>query len=418
MTNSLFLILNYIQINLDKIVIFLAGAIAGPAAAFMTPLGNQLIARRFARKPAFAISPARLDADLKAKITPLNSLAKQKKPLHAKIGQVYIQSFAQFSKDSCGLHWIADFSNPSVRSTVMRSERCEIQLFFDADLMSYNIEIGRPINDSHANDTDIIHVDSISDLINRIENNAKIYTLFSDGIIDRNFPRKSKYSNWISVHDGKELIIDGVSDLEINGLRARILSSAQYAWVLNFENCNNIIISNIVVGHTNSGYCTGGVIRFKNCNNVQIDRCDLFGCGTYGVEFLDCNDVEVSRTIIRECTYGIANLHNSKKVVFSECLFKENKEFTLFNFKGNNDGFMIRDSKFLENYSSSYLFYFDSILDSFQSIYFNRCVLENNHFLEISNHFEYPTQNDNTINNSRYISSSMKSNLYLNRTQA
>ena len=64
-----------------------------------------------------------------------------------------------------------------------------------------------------------------------------------------------------------------------------IVSTPRYAAVMRFESCRNLRFEGFTAGHTDgAGTCTGAVLNFANCTDVEVDRCDLYGCGTYGVE--------------------------------------------------------------------------------------------------------------------------------------
>ena len=85
-------------------------------------------------------------------------------------------------------------------------------------------------------------------------------------------------------YDGHMLIINKVKNLTIKGEDgAAILVSPRYAYPLSFLKCNGIKLINFTAGHTDEGYCTGGVLEFKQCEDIEIDRCDLFGCGIEGI---------------------------------------------------------------------------------------------------------------------------------------
>ena len=89
-----------------------------------------------------------------------------------------------------------------------------------------------------------------------------------------------------SEFSGMEMNIIHLNNLEIVGAgeeRPKIVIEPHYSNVLTFTNCNGITLRHLEIGHTEEGYCTGGVLNFNNCKNIKIDDCDLYGCGTEGI---------------------------------------------------------------------------------------------------------------------------------------
>ncbi|MCT4543847.1 MAG: right-handed parallel beta-helix repeat-containing protein [Vallitalea sp.] len=131
------------------------------------------------------------------------------------------------------------------------------------------------------------------------------------------------------VHDGKEIIIKNIENLTIIGKEnSKILVEPRYANVLTFENCKNIKLHNVTIGHTiEPGHCTGGVIKTVNTTDLTIKDSKLFGCGTQGLELESSNDIKVLDSEIYECTYGIMTIKNSDNILFRNNIFRDNKEF-------------------------------------------------------------------------------------------
>lgn len=119
-----------------------------------------------------------------------------------------------------------------------------------------------------------------------------------------------EYYHWDNPYDGPELIITNLSNLTVRGsgenATDRVLSCVpRYADVLTFENCANIYVTHITLGHTQEpGYCMGGVLHFQNCQDVLAEDCDLYGCGTLGVIGDLCLNVQVINNLIHDCSVG------------------------------------------------------------------------------------------------------------------
>ena len=153
-----------------------------------------------------------------------------------------------------------------------------------------------------------------------------------------------------SVFNGHQLVVRDLHDITIiGGYNAHLVVDPAYAYVLKFESCSNITISNLTMGHTVEGFCTGGVIGLEGCEDVIVENCDLYGCGAYGLVATDCSSVEMRRSIIRDCSYGILQLSNVRGAVFTGCDFFRNKEYTMVEIDSRSSDIRFVDSRFAQN---------------------------------------------------------------------
>ena len=91
--------------------------------------------------------------------------------------------------------------------------------------------------------------------------------------------RPSKQVNREGMFDGYQLVLDQCKNLIIQGTKgAALIVRPRYAYVISFRSAHNIVLRNLTLGHTDEGYCEGGVLEFDGCEGVQIDNCDLYGC--------------------------------------------------------------------------------------------------------------------------------------------
>lgn len=153
-----------------------------------------------------------------------------------------------------------------------------------------------------------------------------------------------------SVFDGHQLTVVNLRNVTISGGDdCHIVVDPAYAYVLNFVQCENIRIENVTMGHTAEGYCTGGVVGMYRCSGMEIDSCDLYGCGAYGLVADTTRDVTMTRTIIRDCSYGIMQLFGCSAAIFSECSFYRNKEYSLVTVDAECSDVMFEACRFFEN---------------------------------------------------------------------
>ena len=153
-----------------------------------------------------------------------------------------------------------------------------------------------------------------------------------------------------SVFDGHQLTVVNLRNVTISGSDdCHIVVDPAYAYVLNFVQCENIRIENVTMGHTAEGYCTGGVVGMYRCSGMEIDSCDLYGCGAYGLVADTTRDVTMTRTIIRDCSYGIMQLFGCSGATFSECSFYRNREYSLVTVDAGCSGVLFEACRFFEN---------------------------------------------------------------------
>ena len=160
------------------------------------------------------------------------------------------------------------------------------------------------------------------------------------------------------VFDGRQLTICNHKQMVIRGEgHSSIVVNPRYAFCLNFKDCQQIEIRNLTIGHTKGGYCQGGVIGVSGGWRINIQDCDLYGCGTYGLELNKTRDFSMYRSNIRDCTYGIMLLSNVEFAKFEKCDFFRDREFTLVESRGSNVAF--NECRFYDNNPTSLLFSFD-----------------------------------------------------------
>lgn len=124
------------------------------------------------------------------------------------------------------------------------------------------------------------------------------------------------YASLEDYGDGFALVVTDVSNLTIRGAgveQTELVVESPYADVLRFENCSGITVEKMKMGHlVEEGYCEGAVIEVNDCHEVLLQKLDLYGCGTYGVENYLSEDVTVKDTVIHDCSYGIVSCYDGE----------------------------------------------------------------------------------------------------------
>lgn len=243
-------------------------------------------------------------------------------------------------------------------------------------------EVGTTENTSIKEKQETVEISTAKELLENIKSNTTIilksgvYNLSDVKNVDNKFVTKS------DVPDGYEYIINSVSGLEIksaDNAEATIVVEPRYSNVLRFNNCEGIILNNIIAGHTvDEGYCLGGVIRLDNTINTSIKSCRFYGCGTYGLIGSNSSAIHVSDTEIYECTYGALDMTECQDAEFNSCIFRDCSGFSLFALKGCR-GIHIADSIIKDNENGTE---YDSFIlgSSSNDIVFSNCTFENNKY--------------------------------------
>lgn len=137
------------------------------------------------------------------------------------------------------------------------------------------------------------------------------------------------------VFDGKELLIKNVRNLFIEPAVStdfvQLVVEPRYADVLAFDGCEGIYLTNLTMGHTiEKGSCAGSVLNFTDSKKVRLMSLDLYGCGTYGIEAYNTDNLISENTTIRDCSYGVISAYNLSNATFTNCNFKNCMEYTMF----------------------------------------------------------------------------------------
>ncbi len=137
------------------------------------------------------------------------------------------------------------------------------------------------------------------------------------------------------VYDGYEAQIHDLRNTEFSSSTGdpksvKIVVEPRYADVLSFYNCDNIMLRGLTLGHSpKKGSCAGSVVYMKDCGELWINDCDLYGCGTFGIEAEDSVGVYTADTVIRDCSEGLVQFNNVVMSHFFRCTLKNTEGGTL-----------------------------------------------------------------------------------------
>lgn len=109
---------------------------------------------------------------------------------------------------------------------------------------------------------------------------------------------------------GIEVVVQNVDEIFIAGdleseTVTELVVETRYGAVLNFEDCSNIILNGLTMGHTQAGACDESVITFSNSTDIHLAAMDLYGCGMYGFTAMnESGNIYLQSCTIRDCEAG------------------------------------------------------------------------------------------------------------------
>lgn len=136
-----------------------------------------------------------------------------------------------------------------------------------------------------------------------------------------------------------ELMISGVDCLTLLAEGEVTISAVpRYANVLVLDDCEDVCLAGLTMGHTEEpGQCVGGVVKLNRVDKAIISQCKLFGCGTVGVNAEACTALQVVESQIYDCSYSAAQLSSCQNVLFNNCRVYDNTGFCgLFQISASN----------------------------------------------------------------------------------
>ena len=195
-----------------------------------------------------------------------------------------------------------------------------------------------------------------------------------------------EYDDWFI---GGEYTIHDIDHIEICTEKnyAKLVVNSGHVNVLNFKNCSDIKLKNLVLGHEiEKGSCFGGVIHLEACHNVEIDQCHLYGCGTYGIIANEINNLNVINSEIYDCTEGIMQLIDCNNLFFTNSSFHDNEELSAFMLT-NCNSFLLENCNITNNICNNFssLFYTNGC----RNITMKNCTFRNNTYPSFGDKEEY-----------------------------
>ncbi len=175
--------------------------------------------------------------------------------------------------------------------------------------------------------TETFRVSSVNELLSALGSNRSI--ILAPGTYDLSSAAGYGVMSgpdyyWEDCYDGYTLVLDVINNLTLQGEgepgEVNIVTAPRNAAVLKLLGCKGVTLKNLTAGHTElPDACQGPVLSLYASIDVQVDRCVLFGCGTLGIQADECWKLNVTDTVIKECTSGALTIANSTDVIFDGC---------------------------------------------------------------------------------------------------
>jgi len=189
-------------------------------------------------------------------------------------------------------------------------------------------------------------------------------------------------NSWITgwkLIDGKELNLQNIHNLTIEGMtsgKVEIKVAPRFANIINFTNVQNIIIKNIVAGHTPAEYeCNAGVLKFTNSNDISIMNSELYGCGSIGLSLNDVKRLNASNCTIDHCSLRAIQLYNSETIKFTETNIINHEAYSNIIMVDNSKNVTFEKCVMSDNHNFGWSF-IEALSKS--NILLDKCVIKNN----------------------------------------
>ncbi|MCR5107404.1 MAG: right-handed parallel beta-helix repeat-containing protein [Lachnospiraceae bacterium] len=232
---------------------------------------------------------------------------------------------------------------------------------------------------------DTVTVSDAAELLNSVRNNRRI--ILEEGEYNFSDILPSEIKNTYVSRGFSTYAISNIYNLSIEakeGADVLICIEDPYEPVLDLENCGNITLKGITAGHAiEPGYCSGSVVYLSGISGIEIDSCKLYGCGTYGIEAFNVYDMNVDKTDIYECTYGLVYLSEVGTVRFKDCTMRDSSDMSMITLRSGYDvtftDCTIKNNR-VEWDNEPFV-----DLDEYSHVTFKNCTITGNSYDEFSN---------------------------------
>lgn len=289
------------------------------------------------------------------------------------------------------LLWIINLSSSRFQNAFDGIENQDILLKFYHSTSNLGNEIRIEVIEPDIDTTSKLEIKDVSittpsELSMNINSYTNIGIACKEIFLDDLAQDSTSQIDWKIVHDGWEAIFTNLYYTSFHGFDFnKILVRSRYATVFTFDQCHDLSLQLLSLGHTPSGSCMGDVLRFDRTQNVVIELCKIFGSGVVGVVCRNCSNISLVNSDIFGCNQSAINLISNEHVYISHCNIFDNSVIDAISISGQNFDIVFESCNFRNNICDYYFFSCDEFNISGSSIAFRNCIFENNSFSFFSN---------------------------------
>ena len=277
-------------------------------------------------------------------------------------------------------------------------------------------QTGNYATDGNAVPVSEVHVSNVDELLAALAPDTHIYLAPGEYNLNAVTPALWNYCYFRPLwDDGHELVLCNLSNCVIEGEGESaedvvITQEHRVASVLVLEDCWQSQLRNLTLGHTPGSICSGAVLTTSGCFSIYVGDCDLYGCGTYGLQSDESSSVTIENSRIHDCTSGGVTINGGESFLFRHDVFDNAgtystvslwncgwAEFDGCEFCNTTEGQLLQAystwQTFFDNCSihdNRYSILFD-VTNNYPATQFNNCKWENNTVVE-GDYFDYGQQ--------------------------
>ncbi|MGO8692742.1 MAG: right-handed parallel beta-helix repeat-containing protein [Rectinemataceae bacterium] len=222
-------------------------------------------------------------------------------------------------------------------------------------------------------------VSTVADFLAHIGSNRTILLEKGDYLLSSGYGYKSAFVAWSDYDDGKELGIHEAFNLTIRGMDgARLVSDSATAYMLGVYGGSNVKLDNLAFARLpkEGTKVSGGTVYAEDIDGFSMDRCELSGPTTNGIELSGAKNVDIAKSSVKEANFSALSATSSDGIEVSDCTIADNDGNPLFYLEDSDHVAFANDTirgneggNLIEIYATS---------GSVNSIVFSACRFEEN----------------------------------------
>jgi len=368
-------------------------------------------------KPQFLICNPNVRAGSTISVFAENKSANTKKPLKVEYDGIVFPSMAGPVPKTNPQMWHITLFDKGIPDDMLNEGRHKLRFAFIGEAFSEFSEIiisekasvpsldgaEYEVSESESNEIETVKANTTRSFLAAIKSNRIIKLEAGTYNLSIAAQSKSRHLAWIKTYDGFEPLVHNIANLKIIGEPGvKILIEPRYAWVLSFQNCRNIVLENLSIGHTLAGYCSGGVISFLGCENIEIGDSILFGSGTSGIQIDKVDRFAFLNSTIKDCTYELVGIYGSTNILFESSVFENTGQFNLISISESAHNIRFSKCSIKNNWTGDYMSYLFYIGEQSGLVSLIDCRIAGNRIKMFSNAVNMIVMENNIFTNNSF----------------